>query len=129
MAQLLSNLDPTFVVVVLLPLAAVIAGWALRISCTVCSVDPPDFWQSVLAVVIICVANIVLRFWLRVVQAPIDAGTQFIAQAVVTALVVSMSIRTGPWPACKVTFVHGILCGLIYCAALVMSKAIIASAL
>lgn len=127
MAQLLSNLDPTLVVVILLPLAAVIAAWALRVACSVCSVDPPDFWQSVLAVVIICVANIVLRFWLRVVQAPIDFSTQFIAPLVVTGLVVSMSIRTGPFAAFKVTFVHGILCGLIYCAALVMSKVFIAS--
>jgi hypothetical protein len=129
MAQLLSNLDPTFVVVVLLPLAAAIAGWALRVACSVCSVEPPDFWHSVLAVMIICVANIVLRFWLRVIQAPIDFGTQFVAPVIVTGLVVSMSIRTGPLSAFKVTFVHGILCGLIYCAALVMSKVLVASIL
>jgi hypothetical protein len=127
MAQLLSNLDPHFVVIVLLPLAAVIAGWALRVACSVCSVEPPDFWHSVLAVVIIGVANIVLRFWLRTIGAPIDFSTQFVAPIVVTGLVVSMSIRTGPWSAFKVTFVHGILCGLIYCAALVMSKVLIAS--
>lgn len=127
MAQLLSNLDPTFVVVVLLPLAAVIGGWALRVACSVCSVEPPDFWHAVLAVVIICVANIVLRFWLRVIQAPIDFSTQFVAPVVVTGLVISMSVRTGPWSACKVTFVHGILCALLYCAALVMGKVLIAS--
>jgi hypothetical protein len=126
MAQLLSNLDPSFVVLVLLPLAAVIAGWALRIACIVCSVEPPDFWHSVLAVVIICVANIVLRFWLRVVQAPLDYSTQILAPIVTTGLVVSMSIRTGPLAAFKVTFVHGLLCGLIYFAALMMSKVLIA---
>ena len=65
MAQVFSDLDPTFIWAVLLLLGALIAGWALRVACSVCSVEPPDFWYSVLAVVIICISNIMLQFWLR----------------------------------------------------------------
>ncbi len=126
MAQLLPELDPTLMLVVLLPLGALVAGWALQMACTICSVDPPDFWHSVLAVVIICISNVVLRFWLQVSEVPADFGTQLFAPAITTGLVIAMSIRAGPLGAFKVTFVHGVLCGLIYCVASVMGKALIA---
>ena len=44
MTQVLSDLDPTFLWAVLLLLGALIAGWALQVACSVCSVEPPDFW-------------------------------------------------------------------------------------
>ena len=126
MAQMLHDIDPTFVLAVLLPLGALTAGWALQVACNICSVEPPDFWQSVLTVVIICVSNIVLRFWLRVTEAPADLSTQIFAAAITTALVIAMSIRSGPLAALKVTLVHGVLCGLIYSAVTVMGNAMIA---
>ncbi len=126
MAQSLRDLDPTFVLIVLVPLAAATAAWALRVACSVCSVESPDFWHSVLAVVIICVANIVLRFWLKVSHVPTGIGPQVVAPLVTTALVIAMSVRTGPLSACKVTFVHGMLCGLIYCMVTAMGKVLIA---
>ena len=129
MAQLLPGLDPTLMLVVLLPIGALIAGWALQMACNICSVEPPDFWHSVLAVVIICISNVVLRFWLRVSEAPASFSTQLLAPAVITGLVIAMSIRTGPFAAFKVTFVHGVLCGLIYCVVSVMGKVLIAGAL
>lgn len=129
MAQLLHELDPTLVLAVLLPLGALVAGWALQMACTICSVEPPDFWHSVLAVVVICISNIVLRFWLRISEAPADYGTQLLAPAITTGLVIAMSIRSGPFAAFKVTFVHGVLCGLIYCVASVMGKVLIAGVL
>ncbi len=129
MTQVLSDLDPTFLWAVLLLLGALIAGWALQVACSVCSVEPPDFWYSVLAVVIICISNVVLRFWLQVSEVPADFGTQLFAPAITTGLVIAMSIRAGPLGAFKVTFVHGVLCGLIYCVASVMGKALIAGVL
>jgi hypothetical protein len=128
-SQLLPELDPTLVLTVLLPLAALIAGWALQMACKICSVESPDFWQSVLAVVIICVANVVLRFWLRVSEIPAHYTTQYLLPAIVTGLVIAISIRSGPFATFKVTFVHGVLCGLLYCAASAMGKVVIASAL
>jgi hypothetical protein len=113
----------------LLLLGGLIAGWALQIACSICSVEPPDFWHSVLAVVIICISNIVLRFWIRDSEVPADFGTEIFAPAITTALVIAMSIRTGPLAAFKVTFVHGVLCGLIYCVATVMGKVLIAGVL
>lgn len=129
MAQMLRDLDPTFVMAVLLPLGTLAAGWALQVACSICSVEPPDFWQSVLAIVIICVSNVVLRFWLRVSDIPTDLGTQLLAPVLTTGLVIAMSIRAGPFAACKVTFVHGVLCGLMYCVASAMGKVLIADLL
>jgi hypothetical protein len=128
-AQLLPELDPTLVLTILLPLAALIAGWALQMACKICSVESPDFWQSVLAVVIVCIANVVLRFWLRVSDIPANYANQMLLPAIITGLVIAMSIRSGPLAAFKVTFVHGVLCGLLYCAASAMGKVLIASAL
>jgi hypothetical protein len=125
MAHLIRDLDPTFVLAVLIPLGALAAGWALQMACSICSVEPPDFWKSVLAVVVICISNIVLRFWLRVTETPANFGTQVFAAAVITALVIAMSIRTGPSAAFKVTCTHGVLCGLIYCVVSAMGKALI----
>ena len=129
MAQLIRDLDPSFVLLILTPLAAIVAGWALRISCSLCAVEPPEFWHSVLAVVMVGVANVILRFWLRVSQIPESLETKYLAPAVLTILIMSMSIRTGPFAAFKVTFVHLLLCGLIYCFVHVMSKSLIAGVL
>ena len=126
MAQVLSDLNPIFLLAVLLPLGVLITGRALQAACRVCSVKPPDFWHSVLTVVMICISNIVLRFWLGVSEVPADFGTQFVAPAVITALVIAISIRTSPLAAFNVTLVHGVLCGLIYCVANVMGKVVIA---
>ena len=126
MAQLLPELDGTLLLALCLPLGALIAGWALQMACNICSVEPPDYWHSVLAVVIIGIANVVLRFWLRVAEAPVDYTTQLLAPVATTGLVIAMSIRTGPFAAFKVTFVHCVLCGLIYCVASVMGKVLIA---
>ena len=129
MAQLISGIDPSLVLIILLPLAAGIACWALRVYCTICGLDPPDFWRAVLAVVIICVANVVLRFWLRVIQVPVGSETQILAALLMTILLMAMSTRTGPFAACKVTFVHALLCGLIYGVVQVMSESLIAGVL
>jgi hypothetical protein len=129
LTQLLPELDSTLVLAIFLPLGALIAGWTLQMACNICSVEPPDFWQSVLAVVIICIANIVLRFWLRVSEIPATHTTQLLVPAIITGLVIAMSIRSGPFAAFKVTFVHVVLCGLIYCVVSVMGKALIAGVL
>jgi hypothetical protein len=129
MLQLLPELDLRLAATILLPLGALIAGWALQMACTICSVEPPDYWHSVLAVVIICISNVVLRFWLRVSDIVETYTTQLLMPAAITGLIIAMSIRRGPFAALRVTFVHIVLCGLIYCVAAVMGKALIASAL
>ena len=122
MAQLIQGLDPTLVFLILLPAAALIAAWALRVSCNICDVEPPDYLHCLLAVIIVGVANVVLRFWLRINDGPLSFEVQVLAPLATTVLVLSMSIRTGPINACKVMLVQGILCGMLYCAALLMKK-------
>lgn len=125
MANLIDGLDPMLVFLVLLPMAALIAAWALRVSCNICDLDPPDYLHCLLAVVIVAVANVVLRFWLRINDGPVSFEAQVLAPLATTVLVLAMSIRTGPINACKVMVVQGILCGMLYCAALVMKKTLL----
>ena len=121
MAQLFQGFDPTFLFLVLLPIAALVAAWALRVSCNICEVAAPDYWHAMLAVIIVAVANLVLRFWLRTGGGPISFEAQLLAPLATTVLVLSMSIRTGPVNACKVLLVQGLLCGMILSAAMLMS--------
>ena len=124
MVSLIHGLDPGLVFLVLLPAAAFVAAWALRVSCNICEVEPPDYLHCLLAVVIVAVANVVLRFWLRINDGPISFEAQVLAPLATTVIVLSISIRTGPINACKVIVVQGILCGMIYCAVVVVKKSI-----
>lgn len=122
MAQIIHGLDPTLVFLVLVPMAAAATAWALQISCKICGVDAPDYLNCLLAIVVVAVANVVLRFWLRVNQGPISFEAQVLAPVATTILVLAMVIRTGPLNACKVLVVHGLLCGTILYVVLAMTE-------
>ena len=124
MPQLLQGIDPPLVFLLILPLAAVIAAWALRVSCNMCDVDAPDFWHCLLAVVIVVLSNLALHFALSIHENPLSYEARFLAPLAVTVLVLGMSIRTGPINACKVILVQGILCGILYYAAVLMKKSL-----
>ena len=91
MDPLLSAFDPIVVFAVLLPLAAMLATWGLQVACTSCSVDPPDFWQALLAVIVICIANVVVHFWLQVTHSALELETQLVATLLITAVVLTLS--------------------------------------
>ena len=124
MAQLIQQFDPSILFFVVLPVAAVVAAWALKIACAICDLNSPDFWHCVLAVIVVAVANLALRFGLRAGTGPISFEAQVLAPLATTALVLSMSIRTGPINACKVMLVHGLLCGMILSAVVLMSQSL-----
>ncbi len=124
MTQFIQLFDPSVLFFVVLPIAAIVAAWALKIACAICDLDSPDFWHCVLAVIVVAVANLALRFALRAGAGPISFEAQVLAPLATTALVLSMSIRTGPINACKVMLVHGLLCGMILSAVLLMSQSL-----
>jgi hypothetical protein len=125
-----ADLDTLWTLAALVPLAVAAAAWALQMSCGFCSVDPPEFWHSVTTVVIIAVANVVLRFFLQVTDSAHGIGAEYLAPAVVTAAVIALSLPTGPFSASTITIVEIVLCALMYyaivwLAGLVMSPFII----
>ena len=121
MAGLLRDVDPTIVYAVAIPLGIAIGAWALRMACSFCTVATPDFWQASLTFILICVANVVLRFWLRVTDSTPGVGTQFFAPLVTTAFVVAISLPTGPFTALVVSVVQGLICGMVYIGLLVLT--------
>ena len=122
MAQIFHGLDPTLVFLVLVPTAAAIAAWALQLACKICDVEVPDYLHCLLAIIVVAIANVVLRFWLRVNQEPLAFGAEWLAPVATTILVLSVLIRTGPINACKVLLVHGLLCGTILGAVLAVTE-------
>ena len=98
-------------------------------SCSVCSVDPPDFWHAAISVVVIATVNIVLRFWLNVTHVPPGLGSQLLAPLVASSAVVSISVHTGPFSAVMVTLVHGLICSMCYLGATTLGSAIMANSI
>jgi len=90
------------------------AAWSLRMSCSLCSVKPPDFWQAALTSIAVVVANIALRFWFNVTDIPLGWETQIAAPLLVSAGIVAASIRIGPISALGVTVVQGVVCAVLY---------------
>jgi len=128
-AQLLHDLDPTVVLLVATPLVLAAAAWALRMACSICSVDPPGFWQATFSVIVIAIANIVLRFWLNVTDATPGLASQLFAPMAISAAIVSASAQTGPFSAMMVTIVHGLLCVMCYLAVTTVGSALMAATL
>ena len=122
--QLLRFFDPIFVWTVLLPMGVILAAWGLQFACSFCSVDPPDFWQALLAVIVICIANVVMRFWLQVNQNTVEIETQFVASLLTTAVVLTLSLQTNPLAATVVSVVHFMFYSAFYLAVTLVGSAV-----
>jgi hypothetical protein len=114
MAQMVNQLDPALVFLVLLPLGLAIAAWALQMACAVSDVEPPDYWQSLLCIVLIVVANVVLRFWVNISVPHPGLGYHVLWPLGMTSAIVAVMVRTGPMSAIVVTVCEGALCAGLY---------------
>ncbi len=114
MSEILRVTNPEIVLALTAFLCLGAVAWSLRMSCSLCSIEPPDFWQAALTSVIVVAANIILRFWFSVAEVPTGWGTQLVAPLVVSAGVVAASIRIGPISALGVTVVQGVVCAVLY---------------
>jgi len=108
------DLDLIFTLAALVPLAVAVAAWALQMACGFCSQEPPEFWHAVITVVIIAVANVVLRFFLQVTDSAHGMAPQYLLPAVTTAAVIAVCLPTGPFSASTITIVQIVLCALMY---------------
>jgi hypothetical protein len=114
MPTIFNEVDAFWTLAALVPLAIAVAAWALQMSCGFCSVDPPEFWHAVTTVVIVAVANVILRFVLQVNGATHDMTTQYFMPAITTATVLAIALPTAPFTATTITVVQVVLCALIY---------------
>lgn len=126
MTYLLREFDPIILCLILVPCFLAAAAWALKMACSFCSVDAPDFAQALTCVLAVCVGNIFLRYGLHSPYFIQGLGTQVIAPLIITSIIVALFIRTGPFSALVVTLVQACICGAIYFAVDTVTKVVLA---
>ena len=125
MAYLLRDLDPAFALAILIPAGLLIAAWALQMACSFSSVEPPEFFQAVLSVIVICIANVVLHFFLQVTQVPPGLESYLLAPLLTTMVIIALSVQTGPFSALLVTVVHLFICGATFYSLTLLCDAVV----
>jgi len=118
--------DPTIVAILLVPICLAIAAWALRLACSFSSVEPPEFLQSAFTVVLICVANVAVSFFMHFTQAAPGIGTHLVVPLLVTAAMIAIVVRTGPLSALITTVSFGSICGSVYYSLAALNAAMLA---
>jgi hypothetical protein len=111
---ILNDRDALWILAALVPLGIASAAWAFQLACGFCSVEPPEFAHAVTTVVIIAVANAILRLVLQNAGYGDGIGPQYMAPLLMTASVISLSLPTGPFVAATITAVELVLCAMIY---------------
>jgi len=114
----IGNSDALWTLAALVPLAVAVAAWALQLACGFCSVDPPEFWHAVSTVVIVAVANAILRFALHTTDAAYGIGPQYLAPLLVTSAVICLAVPTAPFTAVTITASQLVICAMVYYALL-----------
>jgi uncharacterized membrane protein YwzB len=127
MALFFDRLDPAFVFLVVVPVGVAVAAWALQMACKVAAVDPPDYWQSMLCIVLVAVANVVLRYWVNVSVPDPGLGYRMLLPLGMTAAIVAVMVRVGPVSAVVVTVCEGAICAGIYIGASMAGSALVAA--
>ena len=94
MGPTLANYDALWLLAALVPLGVAAAAWALQMSCGFCSVEPPEFWHAVTTVVMIAVANCVLRLVLQMTDSAYGMGPQYLIPALATSAVIALGVPT-----------------------------------
>jgi len=129
MVYLLRVLDPTVVTILLVPVCIAIAALALRVACSFAAVNPPEFLQSALTVILIGVANAALSFFLHVTQASPGIGTHLVAPLLTTAAAIALTVKTEPLSAIITTISFVLICGGVFYSLAVINAAMVAKLL
>jgi hypothetical protein len=127
MAPFFDRLDPVLLFLVIVPLGLAVAAWALQMACAVSAVDPPDYWQSLLCVVLAVVANVILRFWVNISVPDPGLGYHLLVPLGMTTAIVAVMVRVGPISAVVVTMCEGAICTGIYLGVSMVSSALVAT--
>lgn len=122
MVYLLENINPNFLLIILAPSVVAIMALALRMACVFAAVQPPDFYQAVLSVILIIIANVVLQYFLHVTQSPSGLGSQLLAPLFVTTLLIAISLPASPFSALVVAVSHLGICIVAYQCLMLISE-------
>jgi hypothetical protein len=125
MAQFVDRFDPALLILVIVPIGLAVAAWALQMACAVAAVDPPDYWQSLLCVILGAVANVILRFWVNISVPDPGLGYHLLLPIAMTAAIVAIMARVGPISAVVVTVCEGAICAGIYVGVSMASAALV----
>ena len=112
--SLLYNLGPVLFWAIAIPVSLAVAAWALKIACAICSVESPEFWQSVVTVIVVCAANAIWRYYLEISLFPLGLGTHLIAPIVITVAILAISLATDLGSALMIASVQICICAAIY---------------
>lgn len=119
--------DMLWVMAALVPLGVASAAWALQMSCGFCSVEPPEFWHAVTTIVLIAIANAVLRLVLQITGSAYGMAPQYFIPALTTSAVIAIALPTSPVTALSITMVQLVLCALIFIAVAWLKDAAVTS--
>ena len=114
MFQLLREINPWVLYVMVTPISLVLAAWALRLACSFSSVSPPHFLHALLSVVAIVVAHVAVRYYLEWYEVPSGVWRVVVAPLITWAAVVGISVPTGPLSAISVSVFHAGICLLLF---------------
>jgi len=114
--ELLRDLDTAWMLVVVAPTLLLIGAWTLQVASGFCTAKPPEFWHAVLTVIAAGVANVALRLILLSLGVEQPAPVQAMTAVIMTAIVVALSLPTGPISAVSITIVQAAFCVLLYLA-------------
>lgn len=112
--SLLLRLDPTLFWIIAIPTAIAAAAWALSISCSLCAIEVPQFWHSVLIVFMLVVGNLVVNAALNALVDDFNTMLKVTSALMTTIFIYSASLSIGIATACTVTMLHVGLCFAIY---------------
>lgn len=125
LVYLLREVNPLVLALLLVPFLVAIAAWALRMACSFSSVKPPGFIQSTLTVLLICVANVALVFFLRYTHASPGLWSHLVAPLLTTATMIALTVRTGPLAAVITTVSFASICGGAFYSLAVLNDAVL----
>jgi len=126
MVYLQRAFDPVVVTLLLVPVCIAIAAWALRVACSFASVKPPEFLQSALTVILICVTNVVVSYFLHLTQASPGIGTHLVIPVLATATMIALTVKTEPLSALITTISFASICGGVYYSLSIINAAMVA---
>lgn len=114
MDELLRDLHSLWLLAAAVSAAIAAAAWALQMACGFCSVEPPSFTHSVVTIVIIVASNVVLRVILQLLGDGEGVTAEYLAPAASVAIVICLSLPTGPFSAATIAVVQLALCAMMY---------------
>lgn len=114
MAHVLREHHETLELLLGVPAALLVAAWTLQIACEFCTVSRPPLWHAISIVIVGVAMNIALRYFLPVMGFSPGFATEALAALLTSAMVIVVSVRTGPFTAVTIVVVQAVLCGVIY---------------